>query len=161
VFVIRRQQGRLAELGLLGSSPPTSLQPMAWIAARAVAAIDLGEPAIAANALDELKAMPLPTNLIRPSVVAAMAEAAWFLGDRDASSRVRDDLEARSGTLITIPGAAAALGAADRFIAMLHLLDGDSEAAAAAFDRAERLERNVGAHHLAADTQRCRQAIVS
>ena len=158
LFVIRRQQGRLAELGLLTGAAPPSLQSAVWIAARGLAAIDGEALDVARASLAELRAMPLPTNLTRALVVVGVAEVAWALGDRDAVDGVRDDLFARSGTLITIPAAAAVLGAADRFIAMVQGLDGDLAAAAAGFDRAEALERSVGADHVAADTRRRRAA---
>jgi DNA-binding CsgD family transcriptional regulator len=148
MFGIRREQGRLAELApvvrVLAADPSGS---GAWRPGLASLLAELGMETearrelarIAADGLDEFRASLWLASL------TYLTDAAAALGDEATAALLYPELAPREGTNTMIGHMVACYGAADRHLGMLAATLGEWDRAESHFERAMRLNRQMGA----------------
>jgi DNA-binding CsgD family transcriptional regulator len=148
MFGIRREQGRLAELApamrILGADP-SRVGP--WRPGFAAVLAELGMEEEARRELAEVAERGLESH--RASLWLAtltyLTDAAAALGDERMAAIVYPELEPFAGTNVMIGHLVACYGSADRYLGMLAATLGEPERAEAHFERAMRMNREMGA----------------
>jgi len=149
LLVLRREQGRLAELQSLnpplfvGHPSPAARVLEAWGVAEA-GALERARPLLA-GALDDM----LPTLAAQPTGVAnaaLLARTCFLLGERDArSADVLARLLAPYADRVVLRGTLTAHGPAAYFLGLLAWLRGHADEVASRFDAARAFCREMGA----------------
>ncbi|HST43225.1 MAG TPA: AAA family ATPase [Conexibacter sp.] len=147
MFSIRREQGRLAELApavriLAGQSEREGLWRPGLVAV--LAALGMEREArrelarITGDGIGRFRASLWTATLVY------LADAASMLGDAEAAALVYPELEPLAGANVMIGHLVSCYGAADRYLGMLAATLGETERAAAHFERALALNRRMG-----------------
>jgi len=155
MFSIRREQGRLAELGpvvrlLAGEADP----PNAWGPGLAALLAELGmvdetRQTLARILTDGLD--PLRESLWLASLTY-LTDAAAAADDRETAALVYPELEPLAGTNVMVGYGVACYGAADRYLGMLSATLGSWDRAEGHFEVAADLNRRMGARTWLAHT---------
>ena len=145
-LLLRRDQGRWGEVyDAMVEAAEANPTLVAFQAAVCAADAELGRPAAASARLqrlvaDDLAAVPRDTTF--PTSLSLLALAAASLGDRDASAVLLPHLVEYRGQVLVILSSAA-LGAADRYEAMLLVTLGRFDEAEERFESARALEQRI------------------
>jgi class 3 adenylate cyclase/tetratricopeptide (TPR) repeat protein len=162
LFMIRREQGRVAELlPVLESMVEATPGLVTLRCLLALALSDVGRIEEARIHFDELVAGDLsriPHDSTWSVSLANLTEVCFVLKDRSAAQPLRRELEAFAGQMLVIAWGVACLGAADGYIALLDSVLGDRHAAEEGFTRATAFEEALPSPPLAERTRRWRDA---
>ena len=156
LFLLRRDQGRLAEIkDMLRSAVQAAPRLVGFRAGLALThaelgAIDEARQELAALAIDDFTSVPYVT---RASMLALLVETTAELGDADRSASAYDLLLPHAGQLLVVGWGAACLGAADRFLGVAAANTGRWVDAEHHFQAALALEKAAGSAALVARTQ--------
>jgi DNA-binding CsgD family transcriptional regulator/tetratricopeptide (TPR) repeat protein len=155
MFSLRREQGRLAELApvvriLAGESSRDGPWRPGFVALLA----ELGMEAEARRELELIAAGGLDPfrESLWLTALTYLTDASSALGDKAMAATVYAEFEPLSGTNVMIGHLVSCYGAADRYLGMLAATLGESDSAAAHFDRAMELNRGMGAETWLAHT---------
>ena len=148
MFGIRREQGRLAELGTIARRLTWREQPASiWPAAFAALLGELGMTEEVQRELDQVRREGLdaiPRSLFLVSLTY-LADACGAVADEHVAALVYPQLEPYAGTNIMIGYSVACYGAADRYLGMLAATLKDPSLASRHFDAALELNQHMGA----------------
>ncbi|MFN3220286.1 MAG: BTAD domain-containing putative transcriptional regulator [Acidimicrobiales bacterium] len=129
MFMQLHHQGALASIRpLVDSQVELAPHNPLWVVGAAMAATADGDREAATQRLATMTATldELPRNEFWPGLLCLLAETAWALGDRDAGALIRRELEPWSGRFVTLGMMISTMGPADRYLAMLADLLGES-----------------------------------
>lgn len=162
LFVLRRDQGRLDELGaLVDEARPQHPNIAFWEAMSAVAALDGGRRAEARERAGACLADPRLIGRTDPlwlGTLLLVAEVIAAVGSRDQMQRAVDLLAPSSGRHGVLGNPVACLGPVDGILGRLALGMGDTGRAIALLDRADRDATALGAVRAAARVRLARLA---
>jgi DNA-binding SARP family transcriptional activator/AcrR family transcriptional regulator len=158
LFVLRREQGRMAELRPVVEQQARQEPRIASIACfLALTLAEIGQRAEASRCLEMLvdaETVRAPHDLTWTTSLCLLAETAAALGDPRAAAPLLEQLAPYQGQLAVLCKGMAVTGAADRYIGLLQAVLGN-EAARSSFEAALRLESSLGAPPLIARTKVC------
>jgi predicted ATPase/DNA-binding CsgD family transcriptional regulator len=148
MFSIRREQGRLAELGAVVRVVASRERPGgAWRPGLAALLAEIGMTDEAGRELRELARLGL--DGYRESLWIAsltyLTDASAAVGDQEMASIVYPELEAHAGTNVMVGHGVACYGSADRYLGMLSATLGEWEAAERHFEAAADANVRMGA----------------
>ena len=160
MFTLRREQGRLAELGPAIRALAHQYPDMAgWLCAVAVFHCEVGENDAARALFERLAAKEfddLAGDVNWLAALSMLAEVCARLGDARRAARLYDLLLPCAGRDVVIVGCAAYRGAVPYFLGLLAAASGRWETAAAQFATACERHQNVNAWPLLAWAQHYR-----
>jgi hypothetical protein len=148
-FYLSRERGELdGGAPSFASLPETHADNLYTAALVALTQLEAGDIAAAQRVVDHVTSRELLDNeeSSRGAVLGVFAEVAATTG-RDAAAPAEallDRLTPHSGRLLCVVLGLGCLGAADRYLGMLHTVLGHYDAAEAYFEQAVALERRVG-----------------
>lgn len=155
-LLLRREQGRWAEIhDALAASAAANPSLVAFGAGLLLAEAELGlvdDAARRLRALVDPGLSRVPRDSLFPTVLSFLASAAAIVEDAEAAAVLLPHVEPYRGQVLTVSGWLAALGAADRFEALLLAALGRDREAEARFDSARALERRIRAEPFVART---------
>jgi DNA-binding CsgD family transcriptional regulator/tetratricopeptide (TPR) repeat protein len=147
-FSIRREQGRLAELGpvirVLAAADRTG---GAWRPGLVALLAELGMADEARRELEALRSRGLD-ELRRSLWIASLTyitDACSLVGDSETAAAVYPLLAVHAGSTVMIGHGVACYGSADRYLGMLARLNGERDRAGAHFETAMAVEERMGA----------------
>jgi DNA-binding CsgD family transcriptional regulator/tetratricopeptide (TPR) repeat protein len=148
MFGVRREQGRLAELApVIGVLAAGDRDGGAWRPGLAAMFAELAMEDQVRRELDRVQAEGL--DALREGLWLAsltyLADAAGAIAHQGVASLIYPMLAPLAGTNVMIGHGVACYGAADRYLGMLAATLGDTDGAAAHFEAALRLNRQMGA----------------
>ena len=145
-FLLTREQDRLRHLAPLIRQVVASAAPgPIWRPGLAILLAEIGDLDGAAAAMDDVDPLGVSElDAMWPAIMAFSAEVVHRLGDADRAAELLGRVRSQSGRLLVVGYDIANLGAADRFIGLLHATVGDLEQADEALRRAEELNRACG-----------------
>lgn len=147
MFTLRREQGRLAELGPVIRILAGNEREGPWRPGLVALLVELGMEAEARRELSRLVADgldPFRASLWLGSL-AYLTDACAALGDETAAALIYPEFEPYAGGNAMVGHLVACYGAADRYLGMLAATLGEWELALGHFDRALELNRRMGA----------------
>ncbi len=148
MFTIRRELGRLAEVGpLLRQFIDENSEVTAWRPGFALMASDLGFAQVARKAFNDLAASGLafPRDGKRGITLCYLAEVCVRLRDSDRAPRLYELLSPYRDLALVVPVATACFGAIGRYLGMLATLLGDWRSAEDHFRNALHLDEHLQA----------------
>jgi DNA-binding CsgD family transcriptional regulator/tetratricopeptide (TPR) repeat protein len=148
MFSIRREQGRLAELApavriLAGDGERAG----AWRPGLIALLTELGMESEARREVSRLGAEGIDSfrDSLWLAALAYLTDACTVLGDKATAATLYPELEPYAGGNVMIGHLVACYGAADRYLGMLAATLGEGQRAEAHFERALKLNREMGA----------------
>jgi class 3 adenylate cyclase/tetratricopeptide (TPR) repeat protein/ABC-type transport system involved in cytochrome c biogenesis ATPase subunit len=148
MFTIRRELGRLAEVGpLLCQFIDENSEVTAWRPGFALMATDLGFEQVARKAFNDLAAggLAFPRDGKRSITLCYLAEVCVRLRDSDRAPRLYELLSPYRDLALVVPVATACFGAVGRYLGMLATLLGDWSSAEDHFRNALQLDEHLQA----------------
>jgi tetratricopeptide (TPR) repeat protein len=157
LFMLRRAQGRLAELEpILALRPSSPLGSFLWPSTLALVLAELGREADARSEFDELAAngfLDVPRTSIWPIAIGNLAEVCAVVGDASRAALLYDLLLPHAGRTLARGTAWSGLYSTDHYLGLLAATMSKRAAAAGHFEAALAFDARMGARPLVARAQ--------
>ncbi len=158
LFVLRREQGRLAEIEpfLTRRSPSNTVFAVVFPSFLALLHAELGRPAEARSEFEQLAAngfADVPQTSVWPITIGNLSEVCCYLGDASRAAALYRLLLQYSGRNVTRGQAYASLYSADHYLGLLAATMSKPDEATWHFEAALALDARMGARPLLARAQ--------